>query len=55
VPGQVWTPGPHQLIADPILEDLAGNSVSRVFDRDLTSTEDQPRQVRPVTLTFHPR
>jgi len=55
VPGQVWEPGPHQLIAEPILEDLAGNSVSRVFDRDLTSPEDQPRQARPVTLPFHPR
>jgi hypothetical protein len=55
VPGQVWTPGPHQLIADPILEDLAGNSVSRVFDRDLASPEDQPRQIGPVALAFHPR
>ena len=54
VPRQVWEAVPHQLIADPILEDLAGNSVSRVFDRDLTSPEDQPRQVRPVTLAFHP-
>jgi hypothetical protein len=55
VPGQAWAPGPHQLIADPILEDLAGNSVSRVFDRDLASPEDQPRPARPVTLAFHPR
>jgi hypothetical protein len=55
MPRQVWAPGPHQLIADPILEDLAGNSVSRVFDRDLTRPEDQPRPVRPVTLAFHPR
>jgi hypothetical protein len=55
VPRQAWAPGPHRLITDPILEDLAGNSVSRVFDRDLTSPEDQPRQVRPVTLAFHPR
>jgi hypothetical protein len=55
VPGQVWEPGPHQLIADPILEDLAGNSVSRVFDRDLARPEDQPRQARPVALAFHPR
>jgi hypothetical protein len=55
VPRQGWAPGPHQLVADPVLEDLAGNSVSRVFDRDLTSPEDQPRQVRPVTLAFRPR
>jgi hypothetical protein len=55
VPRHAWEPGPHQLIADPVLEDLAGNSVSRVFDRDLTRPEDQPRQVRPVTLAFRPR
>jgi hypothetical protein len=37
------------------LEDLAGNSVSRVFDRDLARPEDQPRQARPVTVGFNPR
>ena len=35
VPRRAWAAGPHQLIVDPVLEDLAGNSVSRVFDRDL--------------------
>jgi hypothetical protein len=54
-PRRAWVPGPHQLTVDPILEDLAGNSVSRVFDRDLTRSEDRPRQARPVTLTFRPR
>jgi hypothetical protein len=55
VPRQAWAPGPHQLIVDPVLEDLAGNSVSRVFDRDLTRPEDEPRQDRPVTIGFRPR
>jgi hypothetical protein len=55
IPRQAWAPGPHQLIVDPVLEDLAGNSVSRVFDRDLTRPEDQPRQARPVILAFRPR
>jgi hypothetical protein len=54
-PRQAWACGPHQLIVDPVLEDLAGNSVSRVFDRDLTRPEDQPQPARPVTLTFSPR
>jgi hypothetical protein len=54
VPRQAWARGPHQLIVDPALEDLAGNSVSRVFDRDLNRPEDQPRQARPVTLAFCP-
>jgi hypothetical protein len=55
VPRRAWAPGTHQLTVDPVLEDLAGNSVSRVFDRDLTRPEDQPRPPRPVTLTFRPR
>ncbi len=54
VPSQPWAPGPHQLIVDPALEDLAGNSVSRVFDRDLTRQEDQPRPARPVSVSFRP-
>ena len=36
------------LVVDPVLEDLAGNSVSRVFDRDLTDPEDRSR---PATGT----
>jgi len=44
-PGRPWAPGSHRLIADPVLEDLAGNSVSRVFDRDLARPEDRPRPV----------
>jgi hypothetical protein len=55
VPGLAWASGAHQLIVDPVLEDLAGNSVSRVFDRDLDRPEDQPRQARPVTVGFRPR
>jgi hypothetical protein len=55
VPRRAWAPGSHQLIVDPVLEDLAGNSVSRVFDRDLARPEDEPRQARPVTVGFRPR
>lgn len=54
VPREAWAPGSHQLVIDPVLEDLAGNSVSRVFDRDLTRPDDEPRQARPVTVTFRP-
>jgi hypothetical protein len=53
-PRQAWTPGPHQLIVDPVLEDLAGNSVSRVFDRDLARQQERPRPARPVILPFRP-
>jgi hypothetical protein len=53
-PDRAWARGDHQLIVDPVLEDLAGNSVSRVFDRDLDRPEDQPRLARPVTVSFRP-
>ena len=47
---------PHRLLVDPVLEDVAGNSVQRVFDRDLSSAEDAPRdQNGPVQLPFHPK
>jgi hypothetical protein len=54
VPRLPWTSGAHQLIVDPVLEDLAGNSVSRVFDRDLARREDEPRPAEPVTVGFRP-
>jgi hypothetical protein len=53
-PSRPWAAAVHQLIVEPVLEDLAGNSVSRVFDRDLTRPEDQPRPARPVTIVFRP-
>jgi hypothetical protein len=31
-----------------------GNSVTRVFDRDLTRPEEQPRPAQPVTISFRP-
>ena len=54
-PGRPWAPGRHQLVVDPVLEDLAGNSVSRVFDRDLARAQDDPRLARPAAVTFRPR
>jgi hypothetical protein len=55
IPRRAWSRGSHQLIVDAALEDLAGNSVSRVFDRDLSRPEDEPRQARPVSVLFQPR
>lgn len=54
IPRMPWAPGAYQLIIDPVLEDLAGNSVSRVFDRDLARPEDEPGPSKPVALTFRP-
>ncbi len=55
-PGQPWAPGGHRLVVDPVLEDLAGNSVNRVFDRDLARPADRPRPVSGVVaVAFCPR
>jgi hypothetical protein len=54
VPSRAWASTVHQLVVEPVLEDLAGNSVSRVFDRDLARSEDQPRPAQPVTIVFNP-
>jgi hypothetical protein len=35
-PDAPWTSGEHALVVDPALEDLAGNSIARVFDADRT-------------------
>lgn len=36
-PRAPWQPGSFRLLVDPVLEDVAGNSVSRVFDRELAA------------------
>jgi hypothetical protein len=54
VPRHPWAPGPHQLIVDPVLEDVAGNSARRVFDRDLGHPGDDPRGAQQIALPFRP-
>jgi hypothetical protein len=54
LPAAPWTDAVHRLAVEPVLEDLAGNSVARVFDRDLDRAEDAPRDTGPVELAFRP-
>ena len=49
-PAEPWAPGDYHLVIDHRLEDLAGNSASRVFDRDLSGRQDDPRPSRPIVL-----
>lgn len=51
-PGAPWKEGRHMLMVDSRLEDLAGNSLVRVFDRDLTRAEDAPVDAGPVAIDF---
>ena len=50
-PGLPWREGSHQLEAARELEDLAGNSPVRVFDRDLHEPDDNPSSGR-LTVDF---
>jgi hypothetical protein len=52
VPRAPWGAGAHQLVVDPVLEDLAGNSARRVFDRDLGRAADDPRAGDMITVSF---
>jgi hypothetical protein len=51
-PAQPWVDAPMQLVVDTALEDVAGNSAARVFDRDLGSRADDPLDVRQLRYPF---
>jgi hypothetical protein len=51
-PTRPWPRGEHILVVDPVLEDVAGNSVTRVFDRDLGNAADTPGDGGPVRIPF---
>ena len=49
-----WRSAPYGLVVDTTLEDLAGNSVARVFDRDLDDPAHTPIAAGTLTLEFRP-
>jgi hypothetical protein len=51
-PGSPWRAGHYELRVDGRLEDPAGNSVRRVFDRDLSLPEHEPLDADFVTVPF---
>lgn len=51
-PGADWRPGDYVLAVESRLEDLAGNSVARVFDRDLDRPADFADVEPLVTVAF---
>ena len=51
-PAAPWGGGSYAVCADPRLEDLAGNSLIRVFDRDLTDAADTPVPGRSIAIDF---
>ncbi len=53
-PAAAWLDAPCGLVVDTTLEDLAGNSVVRVFDRELADPTHDPIAAKTVTLEFRP-
>ena len=53
IPAHPWDSAGHILAADSILEDLAGNSLARPFELDLTKTAPR-KQPSTVTIPFRP-
>jgi hypothetical protein len=51
-PRSPWQAGAHSLWVDARLEDLAGNSLRRVFDRDLTQVADTPLAIEHAEVVF---
>jgi hypothetical protein len=52
MPTAGWGAGDHEVVVDPSLEDLAGNSLERLFDEPLRTEAGRPSQP-PLRLQFH--
>ncbi len=52
-PENPWDTGPCRLTIAPHLEDLAGNSPLRVFDRDITIEDDAPTNKDALQVEFN--
>jgi hypothetical protein len=53
-PAEPWSAVRHAVVIDAMLEDVAGNSVVRVFDRDLADDSHTPTPGGHVTVEFTP-
>jgi hypothetical protein len=51
-PASTWIGSAYALLVAPELEDVAGNSVIRIFDRDLTNRDHRPRPAEPIQLSL---
>jgi hypothetical protein len=51
-PDQNWGPGRYHIKVKSILEDLAGNNLNRVFDRDLHLDSQQPAEKEFYQIKF---
>ena len=51
-PYSPWEKGDYRLVIDPRLEDVAGNTPVRVFDRDISQPEDDPPHEAGLSVSF---
>ena len=51
-PRSPWAEGAHRLVVERQLEDLAGNSPVRVFDRDMMEDTGEPSPEGPLVVEF---
>ena len=51
-PSASWSNEEHRLVIEARLEDVAGNTPVRVFDRDVSMPEDAPAQEGRIALSF---
>ena len=51
-PRSPWAEGLHRLVVERHLEDLAGNSPVRVFDRDMIEDTGKPLSEGPLLVEF---
>lgn len=52
VPEKVWATGRHQIVADTVLEDLAGNSLAKPFDVDVFERIEEKPSPKTVSISF---
>lgn len=52
IPKQAWQPGNYQLVADTLLEDLAGNSIAQKFEVEATGPTQRAREPERTTIEF---
>lgn len=53
-PRRPWAPGQYQLLANPALEDLAGNRLDRIFDQVEQRQTGQIEPTHPFVIDFKP-
>ena len=52
-PARPWECSQYQLVIEPRLEDMAGNTPARVFDRDISRPEDAPQANTQTRIPFN--